>query len=175
MNPRFRSPGDAPAATIQNRRTRAAGRILLIDDDPDIRQFCAEVLISSGYRVDTAADGRSGWNALDAVTDDSGSYRLLITDHNLPDLSGLQLIKKMRAARMALPVILISGELPADIDTAIDSETSIHEQDWNRSLQIAAALRKPFAIDDFLGTVRKVLSLDGNPGAQIDDLPSWRS
>jgi DNA-binding response OmpR family regulator len=59
-------------------------RILVVDDDRDIRQLSAEVLIHSGYEVDTAEDGKAGWEALHATRHAPESYALLITDHNMP-------------------------------------------------------------------------------------------
>src|ERR1017187_5344654 len=66
---------------------RPTHRILVVDDEPDIRRLNAEVLKSSGYEVDTAEDGKAGWQALQAVSHAPDSYDLLITDHNMPGLS----------------------------------------------------------------------------------------
>jgi YesN/AraC family two-component response regulator len=61
--------------------------------------------------VDTAEDGEFGWEALQAK-----NYDLLITDNNMPKVSGLELVKKLRSARMALPVILASGAMPEELN-----------------------------------------------------------
>src|ERR1035441_6822218 len=98
-------PVAEPAGATVQCQTSPPCRILVVDDEPDIRRLNAEVLKSSGYEVDTAEDGKAGWQALQAVTHAPDSYDLLITDHNMPELSGLALVKKLRAARMALPVI----------------------------------------------------------------------
>jgi two-component system chemotaxis response regulator CheY len=111
-------------------------RILVVDDDGDIRRFNAEVLTLSGYDVDAAADGAEGWEALNA-----SPYDLLITDNNMPKLTGIELIKKLNAARIPVSVILASG-VP-------HSEES--------QLGLAATLPKPFTLDQLLGTVKKVL------------------
>ena len=113
-------------------------RILVVDDDHDVRQLCAQALISSGYQVDTAEDGLAGWQALDA-----NNYNLLITDNNMPNVSGVELVKKLRSARMNLRVVLVSG-------TTLTEEVS-----RNPSLQLAATLLKPFTIQELLGTVEK--------------------
>src|SRR6266850_2286293 len=85
-------------------------RILVVDDDFDIRQLSAKVLRNRGYQVDAAEDGAAGWEALQ-----TSNYDLLITDHNMPKVSGVELVKKMRAARMTLPVVLASGTLSAEV------------------------------------------------------------
>ncbi|MBI3417240.1 MAG: response regulator, partial [Verrucomicrobia bacterium] len=63
----------------------------------------------------------------------------------MPKLSGIDLIKRLRFARMNLPIILVSGTI------------SKVELDQKLSLQLAATLPKPFAPDELLETVRNVL------------------
>lgn len=119
-------------------------RILVVDDDRDIRQLCADVLVRSGYLVDTAEDGALGWLALDV-----NDYNLLITDNNMPKVSGVELVKKLRSARMDLPVVLATSALPTE---AIGRDPS---------LDLAATLLKPFTIFELLDTVEKVLRANG--------------
>ena len=68
-------------------------RILVVDDDPLIRRLNSEVLVYSGYQVDAADDGASAWNAL-LVND----YDLLITDNDMPKVTGVDLLKKVHAS-----------------------------------------------------------------------------
>ena len=114
--------------------------ILVVDDEPDIRQLSTEVLTDSGYAVDAAEDGAVAWQALN-----TDSYDLLITDHNIPKVSGVELLKKMRAARMNLPVIMATGNLPA------------HEFARKPWLKPDAMLHKPYTVAEMLKTVKKVL------------------
>jgi DNA-binding response OmpR family regulator len=131
---------EGPASLPPPFLTKPLGRILVVDDDSDICQLNAEVLIHSGYEVDAAADGAAAWEALQIK-----DFNLLITDHNMPKLTGVELVRKLRSARMALPVILSTGRLPTE------------ELAKNPSLQLAAILPKPFSVDELLGTVTKVL------------------
>lgn len=110
-------------------------RILVVDDDADIRQVNADVLSRFGYQTETAADGAAAWEALQA-----NGYDLLITDNNLPKVSGVELVKKVRSAHMTLPVILASRALPTE------------ELDRNPWLQSVAALVKPFVSGQLLET-----------------------
>jgi len=98
-------------------------RILVVDEDSDLRLLYAFVLGRPGYDVEGAKDGAAGWDALQ-----NSNYNLLITENELPYLTGLELVKKLRAARMALPVVMASGRLPA------------HELSQNPSLRLAATL-----------------------------------
>ncbi|MES1180674.1 MAG: response regulator [Verrucomicrobiota bacterium] len=115
-------------------------RILMVDDDFDIRRLSADVLTRSGYAVDSAEDGAVAWETLQR-----NNYDLLITDHNMPKVSGIELVKKVHAARMALPVILMSGSILTD------------ELNRHPALQIEAALLKPYTVAQLLGTVKNVL------------------
>lgn len=75
-----------------------------MDDDED-SQFVTSLLLSrAGYLVDVAADGEEAWEALLSTR-----YDLLITDHNMPRLCGLDLVTRVRAAGMQVPVVLYSG------------------------------------------------------------------
>ena len=127
-------------------RTKVPCRILVVEDEPDIRRLNAEVLKRSGYAVDTAEDGRAGWKAFHAVRHAPDSYALLITDHNMPGLTGLALVKKLSDDCITLPVILASA--------ALRSEDLFIRYPW---LQPAATLPKPYTIEELLGTVRKFL------------------
>jgi DNA-binding response OmpR family regulator len=130
---------EAVGAPLQS-RTRPAGRLLVVDDDSSLRRLSAEVLSISGYTVDVAEDGAAAWEVLN-----TDSYDLMITDNNMPNLSGVELLKKLHAARLALPVIMATGKLP---------EEEFAQYPW---LQPAATLLKPYTVDELLGTVDGVL------------------
>jgi DNA-binding response OmpR family regulator len=149
--------GDSASAPLP-REPSPPHRILVVDDDIYIRQFSTEVLIHSGYHVDAAEDGAAGWKALNA-----DSYDLLITDHNMPRLTGVELVKKLRAARMALPVIMAAGILPNEEFT---------RDPW---LRPDATLLKPYTVAELLGTVKEVLRATDSPREQIAPPPSWQS
>ena len=99
------SPAGESASTPLQSQTNPPRHILVVDDDSDIRRLNAEVLKRSGCHVDTAKDGEAGGRVLHAVSHAPDSYDLLITAPDMPGLSGLYLVKKLRAARMALPVL----------------------------------------------------------------------
>lgn len=131
-------------------------RILVVDDDEDLRRVNTEVLSGCGYKVDAAADGAIAWTTLQL-----NSYDLLITDHQMPKVTGMELLKKLRAARMVLPVILVSGTIPT------------HEMSRHPWLRIDATLLKPYTPDELRVTVRKVLyATDGFP-EQAAPPPNW--
>jgi len=132
--------GESASAPTRCQAT-PSNRILVVDDDADLRQVNADVLRRFGYQTETAADGAAAWEALQA-----NHYDLLITDYKMPKLSGVELVKKLRSARMALPVILATGALP------------IEELERNPCLQPLATLEKPFLHHQLLAKVNEILA-----------------
>jgi len=88
--------------------TGDAPRILVLEDEPDIAQLLGLILERAGYSVDTAFTGAQ---ALDAVK--RGSYAAMIVDIALPDISGLDVIRRVRNDRetMDLPIIVVSAKM----------------------------------------------------------------
>jgi len=115
-------------------------RILVVDHDPYVRHLSADVLIRHGYEVNAAEDGDSGWEELQTC-----NYHLLITEDDLPKLTGIELVRKLRAARMALPVVMAAGRLP------------VRSLARNPALQLSATFLKPLPADALLDTVRVIL------------------
>ena|ERR1051326_1282978 len=127
--------------------TNPPRRILVVDDDISLRRLNTQMLSRSGYQVDGAADGAIAWQALS-----TDNYDLLITAHDIPKLTGVELVRKVRAARMALPVVMATGTLPKE---------EFIRCPW---LQPAAMLPKPYTAVEMLRTVKKVLHEAGiNP------------
>lgn len=117
------------------------GRILIVEDEPLLRELIAGALRNEGYRVGCAEDGEAGWEALCAHT-----CILLITDHDMPKLTGLELLRKVRASQLALPAIMISGKMPWD------------ESDFLKLLEPGAAIEKPFTLAELVAKVRTFTS-----------------
>jgi two-component system sensor histidine kinase and response regulator WspE len=80
-------------------------RILVIDDSVTVREVQRSLLQNSGYIVEVAVDGIDGWNALRAA-----SYDLTITDVDMPRMTGIELVSKIKADPKlhVLPVIIVS-------------------------------------------------------------------
>jgi len=119
-------------------------RILLVDDDPEIRRAGAGVLVRCGYHVDMAEDGVMAWEALQQQ-----EYDLLLTDNHMGRLSGIGLIKKLYDAGKVLPVILMSVSMP-------ERELGCHS--W---FNMEALLFKPYSPEKLVETVNVVLAATG--------------
>jgi two-component system chemotaxis response regulator CheY len=152
------SPLNAPPQSAVGRILNLRPRILVADDDPNMLGLTVTTLRHSGYQVDLAEDGALAWDALQA-----NSYDLLITDHNMPMMTGLTLLKRIHAAHLDVPAILMSGDPPRA------------ELRQNPTLLIAAILLKPFTQGELSATVNQVLfATVGNAGAGAS-LTGWQS
>jgi DNA-binding NtrC family response regulator len=105
-----------------------------------ILQLSAMTLIRAGYQVRAMDCCETAWEALQ-----SGGYDLLVTDNHMPGMSGLDLVRRLHSAQIALPVIIASGGMDAE------------ELARNQSLQPAIALPKPFTVGQLLATVARAL------------------
>lgn len=81
-------------------------KILLIEDDQEMREFYADFLAQNGYLVDTAADGEEGWTKFS-----SGNYDLLLLDIMLPKLDGLGFLeRRQKDAKLKLcPTVILTN------------------------------------------------------------------
>jgi len=101
--------------------------ILYVEDDPLQRRLCAMLLVRAGYEVTAAANAFEAWEELNSAT-----FDLLVTDNEMQQSTGLDLVVKARAAGLALPIIIASGSA---------SLLEKPEYDW---LKLSARLQKPF-------------------------------
>lgn len=112
-------------------------RILVADDEPAIVRFLRASLESQGYRVSAVGDARA---ALDIVR--RGAADLLVLDLGLPDMDGLDVIKRIRESGEALPIIVLtSREKESAKVEALDSGADDY-------------VTKPFGVDELLARVR---------------------
>ena len=89
-----------------------AARILIVDDEPDMLESCSRILSRQGYACVTAGDGRAALAILEREHPD-----LLLTDFKMPEMDGLELLRRAHELDPALPVILLTGF--ATIESAV--------------------------------------------------------
>jgi DNA-binding NtrC family response regulator len=140
-------------------RADSRHRILLVNEDADIRQLSLEVLSGHGYAVDAAAHGATALRALG-----TGRYDLLITDYKLPRISGFELLNELHAVRRVLPAILAPPRWPG--------AAFFTRYPW---LRPTAMLVMPYTVAEFLGTVEEVLRAAGGVPEQTTPPPNWQS
>jgi CheY-like chemotaxis protein len=112
------------------------GHVLIVDDEPGIRDFLHAVLVSEGYSVAVARDGRE---ALDRVAERLPDVVLL--DLAMPVMDGWHFQACLRELRLEVPLIFMSAGYDAE--------------EQARRYQAAGYLSKPFAVEDMLATVQR--------------------
>jgi CheY-like chemotaxis protein len=142
------SQAEQSSHALARDQKNSSRRILVVDDDRESRQLQIDLLTSSGYEVEAANDGAAGWEALR-----THDYDLVITDNHMPRMTGLEMIEKLNLARMAVPVIMATGNPPTD---------EFARKPW---LKPEATLQKPFATSDLLAAISNVL----DPGGESED------
>lgn len=123
------------------------GRLLLIEDQDEVREQIAQTLAQMGCTVLEAADGPAGLAILEA----DHSLDMLITDIGLPGLSGVQVVEAARALRPDLPVLLVTGYA----GKAAEGLTRARNTEL---------LRKPFTLEELSAKVRDMLTSPALPG-----------
>ncbi len=128
--------------------TVSSQRVLVVDDSPTMRAFVAAALESEGFEVTLA---KSGFEALKILP--GAAFHLIVTDVNMPDINGLELVRFVRQSQThkVTPLIIIS--------------TDGRDKDRDRGMHLGASayLVKPFKPEDLLSLARKLLA----PGANI--------
>lgn len=161
MNTRLHDPRAASNAAamspVRLATDKARARILYAEDDLYVRSIGQRMLTLSGYDVDTASDGAAAWAMLHGST-----YDLLLTDNDMPQLTGVELIRKLRLAGITVPVILTSATF---------AELSPSEF---RRVECEAMLAKPFEFEQLRRVVHEVLqaavSAQSPNGVRV---PAW--
>jgi CheY-like chemotaxis protein len=111
--------------------------ILLVEDEPAVRQLFAQALLRAGYSVYEARNGQEAVNLFEQYGD---SIDLLLTDMRMPYMGGAELAHQLRGRRRTLKLLCISG-YPGNLDDDLSVDF----------------LAKPFSRDDLLQKVREVL------------------
>jgi len=120
-------------------------RILVVDDEEEIRSLVQRVLEGAGYQVSQAGNGREAMKLVGA-----GGCDLVVLDMVMPEKEGAETVREIRRGHPSLPVLAISGV----VNAAFYLTTAKH-------LGATATLRKPFTPEELLGSVADLLA----PGA----------
>jgi two-component system KDP operon response regulator KdpE len=115
------------------------GRILIVDDDPQIRRVMRTTLVVQGYAVD---DARSGEDAIESLR--NGKHDLVLLDMNMPGLSGLETCRAIRAGSDIAIVMLTVRDSEKDKIAALDAGADDY-------------ITKPFGVGELLARVRVAL------------------
>ncbi len=115
------------------------GRLLVVDDEPNIRELLSASLRFAGFEVLTAADGREAVQIAERSRPD-----LVVLDVMLPDLDGFAVIQRLRAGGRRIPVVFLTAR-----DATEDKITGLTLAD--------DYVTKPFSLEEVLARIRAVL------------------
>jgi EAL domain-containing protein (putative c-di-GMP-specific phosphodiesterase class I) len=130
------------ATRVQEQTIGASGRVLLVDDEPDILRVLRRSLEKVGYVVETASDGSEASRRLA-----ESAFEVVVSDISMPGMNGIDLLQVVRQRDLDLPVVLMTGS-PA-VETAA------------RAIQLGvlAYLIKPVDPQEMIATIERAIQL----------------
>lgn len=117
-----------------------ARKVLIIDDEEVVRNYVRRALAARGWEVTEAAGGPEGLRLAEASEFDAA-----VCDLKMPDLRGEEVIRRLRAARPAMKIVVITGsvsDLPGELPGGVRPD---------------GALLKPFGIDEIRGLLDRLI------------------
>jgi DNA-binding response OmpR family regulator len=116
-------------------------KILIVDDDPVMRESLVAVLEAEGYKVAQAVDGQEG-----LAKAKEGGFDLIALDHVMPRLGGLEVCRTLREAGVQTPIIIFTGSKKEEIDKVLGLELGADDY-----------MVKPFGTNEFVARVHAIL------------------
>lgn len=120
-----------------------AKNILVVDDSRALRQSVSFILTSDGYQVTEAADGAEGLAALD-----TGSFDMVVTDLNMPNMDGIEMIKRIRSGtgpHQFVPILMLT------------TESQNNKMEEGKAAGATGWIVKPFDTDKLLAVIKKLV------------------
>jgi CheY-like chemotaxis protein len=125
-----------------------AARIMVVDDDEDVRDFIAEILVDLGHRVEMLGSAEAALGALAAA----GPPDLMLLDFAMPGMNGAQLAREARRLHPELPIVFVTGFAESEqLEAALGGEVAV--------------LRKPFGIAELTRAIGAHVGLGAPPAA----------
>jgi CheY-like chemotaxis protein len=126
-------------------------RVLVIDDEPTVRGFVCDLLEGLGYDADDAEDGRQGLSLLQQYR-----YDLVITDLQMPNVTGWDVVNAVRGRLPTMPILMISGFATED--------------DMRQARQVGVPLlRKPFSVAELQRLIRELLAAGASEPERLSE------
>lgn len=119
------------------------GRILIVDDEPLIREMAREILEAEGFAVEEAHDGLAG---LDRIQQGQAPFDLVVLDLVMPRMHGFQVMDRIQELAPGTPILLSSGYSPEA------------RPDLLRPTSTTGFLSKPYRSRDLVASVKRLLA-----------------
>ncbi len=139
--------------------TNTPPKVLIAEDNPGLARVLTFKIKSGGYHPLTCRDGREAWNTFEA----NRGLVAIISDHEMPYLSGLELFARVREVDAKMPLMLVTGRQLELSQTAVKEE-----------LKITQIFGKPFSPGELLAALDQTFAQtheDGPQGADVVELP----
>ena len=133
-----------------------ATKVLIVEDEEQIARFVELELRHEGYATGKAADGRTGRSMAE-----SGEYDIVLLDIMLPELNGLEVLRRLRKTS-EIPVILLTAR-----DSVMDKVSGL-------DLGADDYVTKPFAIEELLARIRVAMKKKGGAAKDDSGKLTWR-
>jgi PAS domain S-box-containing protein len=119
-----------------------SGRILVVDDEPDIRLAACDIFEHLGFDVIQASDGREG---MELVREHSGQLRMVLLDLTMPHMNGIEFMKALRPIDPLVPVLMTSGFSESDHSAELVD------------LGLSGFIQKPYSLSSLKTKLREIL------------------
>jgi DNA-binding NtrC family response regulator len=151
------------------------GRILVVDDEPDIRESLEALLTQEGYRVELAANATAGLQRLE-----TGLFDLVLLDLMMPDKSGMQVLQEVRARDRETPVCMITayGSIEVAVEALKHGASDYFPKPWDNekllieidgliskrrlereNTELKRALRQRYSFPNIVGKSERMLKI----------------
>lgn len=137
------TPTPRAATSMATGDWKAAGTVLLVDDDPTIRNLGRQILEDVGFSVLTADDGLQG---VQCLSQHRGEIVAVLLDLAMPQMDGVEALEALREIE-DIPILLMSGYPEADVMRQVSGQA------------VAGFVEKPYRPETLLRTIRQVLGL----------------
>ncbi|MCB1046735.1 MAG: response regulator [Calditrichaeota bacterium] len=117
-------------------------RVLVVDDDPVIREVCCRLLEAGGFQVEDVEDGPSAIQRLQQLAD---SPELVLLDMTMPGMNGVDVVVEMERLCLLHPVIITSGYSDDEVRERLPSD------------RVRGYLRKPYSFRELIDCVQSVI------------------
>jgi signal transduction histidine kinase/CheY-like chemotaxis protein len=151
--PRYEGPVEQPTAEAQAHHGKGSGTILIVDDEPVVRTVARGLLEHMGYQVLEAADGTEG---LDVYRGHADSVDLVIADVIMPEMDGIEMLRRLRETDPELPAIVSSGY--GQPEESLES----------LGLPVSGFVNKPYRASDLAAAVAAALPVGAGPSGGAD-------
>jgi len=139
----------SPPGLVSNLPIRSL-QVLCADDEPEVAMILRLALEHEGHHVTCVGDGQAAFHR---IALDLGFFDLLIVDHHMPGLTGLELVKLLRAVKFPGSIIVYSSDLHED-----------HHRAY-RTFEVEHILMKPAQLGKLLEIIRAIAAPESNPGS----------